>query len=283
MTSVVCGFPALAADTAVVRGNGGGADVIVISGRLDYGDDYRFVRLALENPAVRIAVLSSPGGSLDAGLLMARAMRQMKYFTFVPPRTTCASACTLAWLGGVKRFLSDSGRIGFHAAHIDRGGVKTETGVGNALVGAFLNEIGLSRPAVVFITQAPPEGIQWLRKSDADALGIDMELLSSDNGTTSSPTAPATNRSPTERRGEERQVYWRARIQVSQGIQNVRQGPGSMHKLLFSIPAGNGGIRIRECWKPDEGGGTFDWCLITWNGQTGWTSSNGIEVDTAQQ
>jgi hypothetical protein len=267
---------AIAADMSIIRGHGKEPETIVISGQLEYGDDYRFVKLAFDNPTVGVVVLFSPGGSLDAGLLMARAL-----VTVVPPNATCASACALAWLGGSKRFLGDKSRLGFHAAHIERGGVRSESGVGNALVGAFLNEIGLSKSAVIYITHAPPDRIQWLTIEDATALGIQFEFLVPRPDSSTSVKAPAVAKPERASRWIEQRAFWRVRQGISQGRQNVRRGPGTMHEIEFSMPAGASGIAVTECRKPDDGGGNFDWCRVTWNGQSGWTSSNGLEVDVS--
>ena len=83
------------------------------------------------------------------------------------------------------------------------------------------------------------------------------------------PTSPPAARSQT----------WRVKQEVSKGIQNVRSGPGTTHDILFSIPAGAGGIERGSCRQPDSGGGSFNWCQVTWRGRKGWTSSNGLEPE----
>jgi uncharacterized caspase-like protein len=70
---------------------------------------------------------------------------------------------------------------------------------------------------------------------------------------------------------------WRVKAGVSQGILNARASAGTMHPILFQIPARTGGLVMETCRKPDAGGGSFDWCLITWGSLQGWVSSNGLE------
>lgn len=89
----------------------------------------------------------------------------------------CASACALAWLGGTKRFMSRSSRVGFHAAYRETSGVTTESGMGNALVGAYLNSLGLPTRAVAYITAAAPDSMQWLTQNDAISVGIETTLF----------------------------------------------------------------------------------------------------------
>ena len=63
--------------------------------------------------------------------------------------------------------------IGFHAAY-DRS-TGQETGVGNALVGAYLTRIGLPYSAVIYITQAAPTSMTWLSLKDAEKEGIEVK------------------------------------------------------------------------------------------------------------
>jgi len=76
-------------------------------------------------------------------------------------------------------------QIGFHAAYNVASG--QETGVGNALVGAYLNKIGLPYEAVIYITQAAPSSMTWLSVSEAAKRGIDVAMLA--------PPTPPDNRS----------------------------------------------------------------------------------------
>jgi hypothetical protein len=49
--------------------------------------------------------------------------------------------------------------------------------VGNALVGAYLNKLGLSYGAIVYLTDAPPDDMQWLNPEDAEKAGITYSLI----------------------------------------------------------------------------------------------------------
>jgi invasion protein IalB len=72
--------------------------------------------------------------------------------------------------------MSAESKIGFHAAYTPDG---RETGVGNALIGAYLNKIGLPYSAVAYITQAAPRSMTWLSAAEAKKHGIDVELVGS--------------------------------------------------------------------------------------------------------
>jgi hypothetical protein len=62
---------------------------------------------------------------------------------------------------------------------------------------------------------------------------------------------------------------------VSGGHMNVRNGPGANHGLLGAIPAGQT-VRASRCVRRDDGIAGADWCLVTWNGLTGWVSQVGL-------
>ena len=254
--------------------------LITIEGKIDYGDDRKFLDAALSVPNAVVA-LSSPGGNLDAGLLVGRVIRRLHFTTVVAPDTVCASACAIAWLGGTRRVMSDTSKVGFHAAYIEQDGKTSESGMANALVGAFLNEIGLQSTAVRYVTQAAPDDIQWLSFADAKSLGIDV-IRFEDLGDGQSTKVVPSDR-PSESTSGVQRVYWRVRANVSEGIQNVREGPGKNYRFLFSMPAGARGIELGDCQPPVKGGGRFDWCIVKWQGRTGWSSSNGFEVDLAQR
>jgi hypothetical protein len=73
------------------------------------------VRKALDqHKSVREVVLAGPGGRASVGFEIFRMIRGAKLATRVD--TACASACTIAFLGGVERTVSPSGRLGFHRA-----------------------------------------------------------------------------------------------------------------------------------------------------------------------
>jgi hypothetical protein len=88
-------------------------------------------------------------------------------------------------------------RIGFHAAYVNENGQAIETGVGNAVLGAYLNKLGLTDRAIIFITQAHPNQLTWLTIADATREGIDVELFSMPGDApvatpSAAPTSPVT-------------------------------------------------------------------------------------------
>ena len=157
---------------------------VLVDGKLEPGDGDQF-RLKTGSLSNAVVSFRSDGGSVVAGIQIGEIIRAKGFTTSVSRDARCASACALAWLGGTKRLMSAESKIGFHAAYNVRDG--RETGVGNALIGAYLNKIGLRYSAVVYITQAAPRSMTWLTAAEAKKHGIDVELA----GSTQVANAPA--------------------------------------------------------------------------------------------
>jgi uncharacterized protein len=149
---------------------------IMVQGDLEDGDADKF-NVAIQKYSKGAVVFESGGGDLIAGLRIGETIRLKAFTTGVSPGALCASSCALAWLGGVKRLLSNSARLGFHAAYRLDGTSARETGMGNAIVGAYLTRIGLPLDAVIYITKAAPENMTWLTPDDAKKIGIDLSIL----------------------------------------------------------------------------------------------------------
>jgi hypothetical protein len=150
--------------------------VVGISGKIEAGDDLKFTRVVNALPSgtnVVLVMLESPGGELTAGLNIGVTIRKRGYTTGVS--THCASMCALIWLAGTPRYFGEGAEIGFHAAYTtDTEGNTPESGQGNALVGAYLAHLGLSYDAIAFLTEAPPDDLNYLTPVEARRLGISI-------------------------------------------------------------------------------------------------------------
>jgi hypothetical protein len=165
---------------------------ITVAGELVAGDEKKFTQVALQND-MAIVVLNSPGGSTLAGVEIGKAIRLKGFFTYVPADTVCASACGYIWLAGVQRYMEKTSKIGFHASFVQENGVNRESGVGNALVGAYLNSLGLSQYAIAYISTAPPDSMTWMTLHDAASVGIEVRL---GDETESAPAGEKTAKPP---------------------------------------------------------------------------------------
>lgn len=149
---------------------------IQIIGEIEPSDGQTFKELVYRYRPTEV-LLDSPGGSLSVGLSIGQTIRELGINTLVPSNAICYSACAIAWLGGLQRYITKSSEVGFHAAYKIENERKIETGVGNALVGAYFTRIGLPEKAVAFLTAAPPEKLLRLTPELASDIGVSLKLI----------------------------------------------------------------------------------------------------------
>jgi uncharacterized protein len=169
----------LAATFDVKPKSGDSTALVIVIGDFELGDEKKFIQAVLPLDTA-IVVLTSNGGNLYAGVEIGKAIRLKSLSTLVPKGSVCASACAIAWLAGDHRFVDVDGQVGFHAAYTEDARRKIPSGTANAVIGAYLNQLGFSQSAVIYVTSAPPEGIQWLSELDAKKNGVEATFLSRD-------------------------------------------------------------------------------------------------------
>jgi hypothetical protein len=147
--------------------------LVAVDGPFEAGDESKF-RTEVGRLTKAVVVFNSDGGNLQAGIEIGKTIRLKSFATTVLDGSRCASSCAFAWLGGSPRFMERGAQIGFHAAYIKKEGLPSESGVGNALVGSYLTQIGLSEIAVVYITKAAPTQLTLLTLQDAERIGIEV-------------------------------------------------------------------------------------------------------------
>jgi hypothetical protein len=153
-----------------------GSALVMVEGDLELTDIEGF-RSKVAPISKATVAFRSDGGSLLAGIRIGMLIRVKNFTTIVPDGAQCASACAVAWLGGGHRFMGTNARVGFHAAYVQKAGATTESGPGNAVLGAYLDQIGLPEDAIVYITQASPNSMRWLNMDEAAQHGIEVALL----------------------------------------------------------------------------------------------------------
>lgn len=240
-------FPVGAQAAEIRRDSLDGVPVIIVEGQLEYGDEAKFLAAARGMPKAVVA-LDGPGGNLHAGMEIGKAIRARNYITAVPG--SCASACALAWLGGGKRLVGPNGRVGFHAAWIANGGRSEVVAGGNALVGAYANQLGLSTSAVILLTSAGPREVRWLTPGEAQQAGIDVQWGGAANAVAplrtaspapvpTSPSLAAIAPSPARRAdwtayGEWVQVASRQSLDEAAAVaRTIRQRNGNTNVFLY--------------------------------------------------
>jgi hypothetical protein len=146
---------------------------IEIKGKIKPGDDDRFdveANKVSTKPHPVYVLLSGPGGSLLESLHIGTAIRGKGWYTSVPVKKECDSSCAYIWLAGVSRAADVSSRIGFHAVYDIN--TKREMGSGNAILGAYLAIMGVSLPAISYLTSAGAFKMTYLTSEAAKKFDI---------------------------------------------------------------------------------------------------------------
>ena len=147
--------------------------------------------------------LNSPGGSLVGGMVLGRAIRAYGFATNVGEGQVCASACVLAFIGGVSRYVSGDGKLGVHQfaslPAIEQPDRPQFTGkdvvVEQDLVGQLLDyakEMGVSADVIAIASRTPPSDIHWLTKEEIVSTNSANVIENpAEQPTVSSPSPPA--------------------------------------------------------------------------------------------
>jgi len=146
--------------------------LISLRGPIEQGDGETFAKLTdgLDRASV---ILKSPGGLVKEALQIGATIRMSGFSTMVAADQECFSACGLIWVSGVRRYMSDTSLIGFHAAYREENGEYRESGVANAEIGSYLTHLGLRIEAIRYFTAAGPDDFLLLTPDRARMLGIE--------------------------------------------------------------------------------------------------------------
>lgn len=169
-----------------------GAQWVDINGPITDGDFDRFKAVADKVAGKAVVFLNSTGGNLMTAILIGDYIHARAWPTFAPQ--LCTSACALIWLAGADRAMFPTSRIGFHAASVE--GKEEGAASGNAVMGAYLNKLGLGYGAIIWATSAKPNEMYLLTEAKAKELDINISVLNTDKPKVATATAPAVPVAP---------------------------------------------------------------------------------------
>lgn len=103
---------------------------LVISGEIEIGITKAVSNILKKNPQISSIALNSIGGHIYEGRGLSKLFTRQSLDTYVYKE--CSSACTTAFAGGIKRYLGNKGRLGFHQYKYDPDGLKKSVGFHDA-------------------------------------------------------------------------------------------------------------------------------------------------------
>jgi hypothetical protein len=183
LAATIVGANAATFDLKECKDKATGCYIVTLKGKIEPGDGDAFHNLVQSKGITNALVaLNSPGGEFDDGMTIANTVRLNKFTTWVGDGWECESMCSAIWLAGSRRFYQGKAKIGFHGIYSAWVNSKTKkmtniqpSNSGNALVGAFYNQLGLGSNAIATLTDPAPDSMYWLDKNKAVELGIQIE------------------------------------------------------------------------------------------------------------
>jgi hypothetical protein len=147
-------------------------------------------------PPLPTIVFDSPGGSVSGGIELGRFIRKRGFDTVlekdveeeyrvggfnggtdlhkIATNTICASACSLAFLGGRARAITPGARLGVHQFYAAEGNIGDgATQVTMTRLALYVEEMGVDRRLLDFASSAGPSGMHWIDDRLARELRVD--------------------------------------------------------------------------------------------------------------
>jgi hypothetical protein len=208
---------------------------IDVRGDIELGDDEKFdaVLKDIPDPSRAVVRLSSDGGNFLAGLQMAATIHDEKITTYVPGGNYCLSICATMWISGEHRVVDEESKIGFHQAYnsSDEEGAQNAAGESNAVLGAYLNSLGLGVKAISWMTEKGADDLNFLTASKAEELGIGAE--SSDYLRTQAPVQSGARTAPSASPSDPGYAYQPLQGSASQPQRPVARGAGDPRMVSY--------------------------------------------------
>ena len=167
-----------------------GLSVVVVSGEFRPDEDLGPFFAALQSNQASVVTFDSPGGEPYTAMRLGRAIWLRELYTIQVRKMDCASACALAFLGGVRRG-AEPGSIGVHRTSFANPsslspeeaaeGVQSVT----ADILSYLREMDVDPAFLEFSLRYASNDMRYLSKTEMDALKVTTGL---DGASNSSPT-----------------------------------------------------------------------------------------------
>ncbi|MEZ2223975.1 hypothetical protein [Rhizobium sp. RCC_161_2] len=146
---------------------------VVVSGAFEADDDLSKFISAVQGGNVKAVFFNSPGGNIAKAIELGRLIRQLHLATIQIKTAECASACSLAFMGGTPRF-ADPGSIGVHkSSFADTSGMNVADAVSaiqqlTAEVIAYMTEMGVDPALLQLSLKYDSDDIRYLSGSEME-------------------------------------------------------------------------------------------------------------------
>jgi hypothetical protein len=151
-------------------------DVIFLNDEIRPGATLEFRRALRAQPAAKILLLASPGGSVNEGLLVAHQVADLRLATEVPKGAACYSACAYIFFAGKPRTVS--GELGVHQIY-GEGVDAADTQIVLSDVLEALYEFGVPQEVVSAMLRTRPEEMHIFSPSELEKIQTESRRVAS--------------------------------------------------------------------------------------------------------
>lgn len=180
----------------------GGQNVLVIRGQFEFNARPEELAAAVAESGARIVTFHSNGGNVHAAMAFGRAIRALGLETIQLRAAECASACALAFVGGVRR-TAEPGSIGVHQssfsgdAAIDGHEAVAAVQAMTAEIMTYLIEMGVDPKLLQLSLSIPGSDMRYLTAGEMAQFGVTTSLTATNqNVTPTAKTAPPIKQTP---------------------------------------------------------------------------------------
>jgi hypothetical protein len=175
--------------------------VMTITGTIVPGDALRVAEtLAAYERAktpIKLFQLSSDGGDLNEGFIIAELVGKFGFPTYVPPYAECSSACALIFFSGPNAYLSEHARIGVHQAS-EGGKITAASKRATEEIALALVDAGVPDSVIAKMNRTKAPDVTILGRKDLNAFWIHFTEEPPLVGTLAPITKPAVKPAPAE-------------------------------------------------------------------------------------
>lgn len=243
--------------------------VMIVRGDFDHDQDLGPIFAQISNFGPDAITFDSPGGNVYAAMELGRFLRTKGVATVQTRAMECASACSLAFIGGSVRF-ADPGSIGVHQSSFSIDGIAAEQvsaiqGV-TADVLSYLREMGVDSGLLETALRYQSHDIRYLSASEMDEFGVTTSSMSVASSMPVPPSEPKP-RPPAPQPKSQDTVG----IVLHPGqLVDVRSAPSNTAQSLGVISNGTR-VGVMEL--------TDNWYRISTQGGSGYVPAAAVKID----
>lgn len=194
---VMAARPADSVEIEVIERPDGSA--LIIRGTFESSDDPARLLALVQSHRPDLITFDSSGGSIYAAMAFGRAIRRTGIATAQPRFLECASACALAFFGGVSRS-AEPGSIGVHKTSFSPGTALSRDSAVSAVQGAtadviqYMIEMGIDPGLLQFTLRYESWDMRYLSASEMAQHGV-VTSATARSPVPAGPTAPPASAS----------------------------------------------------------------------------------------